>query len=273
MKKLWLITLTLIMALTLCFGLTACGDKTVEQLQNELGAILDGGNFEEGSVLNLNDIIAEKATEIIGKLEGNGIAIDDATKTYIYDIFVSKDNAEVQPDGKVKLTVPMPADEKAEGYNVYHMKDNGAVEVIPSTYKDGKVSFETDSFSWYVFTPTYNCTVASIVINGTLYVGNNLPSGAMIYCSSGELTAQNNGILKGAYVLGEETTLDLQINKPNQTFLGWYEAESFYNGNYTRPILKDTPVSTETSYTFKTDKNRICISDSFALLPVVRGCL
>ena len=156
MKKFWLLTLTLLMALTLCFGLTACGDKTVEQLQNELGALLEGGNFEEGSVLNVNDITAEKATEIIGKLEENGIAIDDATKTYIYDIFVSKDNAEVQPDGKVKVTVPMPADEKAEGYNVYHMKDNGAVEAIPSTYKDGKVSFETDSFSWYVFTPTYN---------------------------------------------------------------------------------------------------------------------
>ncbi len=71
MKKLWLITLTLIMALTLCFGLTACGDKTVEQLQNELGALLEGGNFEEGSILNLNeiDITAEKAAEIFEKLD------------------------------------------------------------------------------------------------------------------------------------------------------------------------------------------------------------
>ena len=109
MKKLWLITLTIVMSVMLCFGLASCGDKTVDQLQNELGALLEGGNFEEGSVLNLNDITAEKATEIIGKLEENGIAIDDATKTYIYDIFVSKDNAEVQPDGKVKVTVPMPA--------------------------------------------------------------------------------------------------------------------------------------------------------------------
>ena len=113
MKKFWLITLTLIMALALCFGLTACGGKTVEQLQNELGALLEGGNFEEGSVLNLNDVTEEKVTEVLGKLEENGIAIDDATKTYIYDIFVSKDNTEAQPDGKVKVTVPMPADEKA----------------------------------------------------------------------------------------------------------------------------------------------------------------
>lgn len=259
MKKLWLITLTLIMALTLCFGLTACGDKTVEQLQNELGALLEGGNFEEGSVLNLNDITAEKATEIIGKLEENGIAIDDATKTYIYDIFVSKNNAEVQPDGKVKVTVPMPADEKATGYNVYHMKDNGAIEAIPSTYNDGKVSFETDSFSWYVFTPTYNYVNVNVHFMGDLYVGSNKADGITIQSSYKPLTEYSPVVSKGTYLVGEETTLSVQINDPNLTFLGWYEAESFYNGNYDKPALKDTPVSTETSYTFKTEEQEYAV--------------
>ena len=262
MKKLWLITLTLGMALVLCFGLTACGDKTVEQLSNEAGATLEGGNFKEGSVLNLNDVTAENATEIIGKLEKNGIAIDDATKTYIYDIFVSKDNAEVQPDGKVKVTIPMPADEKAEGYNVYHMKDNGTVEVIPSTYKDGKVSFETDSFSWYVFTPTYNYVNVHFI--GDLYVGCNLFDGVVIHSSYKPLTEYSPVVSKGAYLVGEETTLELQINNQNHTFLGWYEAESFYNGNYEKPVLKDTPVSTDITYTFTTDQNEYAVYAVFA---------
>lgn len=264
MKKLWLITLSLVMAVMLCFGLTACGGKTVEQLQNELGALLEGGNFKEGSVLNLNDITAEKATEIIGKLEENGIAIDDETKTYIYDIFVSKDNAEVQPDGKVKVTVPMPADEKATGYNVYHMKDNGAVEVIPSTYKDSKVSFETDSFSWYVFTPTYNYVNVNVHFMGDLYVGCNLSDGVTIHSSYKPLTHYSPVVSKGTYLVGEETTLELQINNQNHTFLGWYEAESFYNGNYEKPVLKDAPVSTETTYTFTTDENEYAIYAVFA---------
>ena len=264
MKKLCLITLTLIMALTLCFGLTACFDKTVEQLQNELGALLEGGNFKEGSVLNLDkiEITEEKATEILNKLEDNGIVIDDETKTYIYDIFVSKDNAEVQPDGKVKITIPAPEDEKAEGYNVYHIKDNGAIESLPATLKDGKISFETDSFSWYVFTPTYN--YVNVHFMGDLYVGCNLFDGVVIHSSYKPLTQYSPVVSKGAYLVGEETTLELQINNQNHTFLGWYEAESFYNGNYEKPVLKDTPVSTEITYTFTTDKNEYAVYAVFA---------
>ncbi|MBE6566548.1 MAG: hypothetical protein E7659_05525 [Ruminococcaceae bacterium] len=236
MKKLWLITLTLIMALTLCFGLTACGDKTVEQLQNELGALLEGGNFKEGSVLNVNDITAERATEILGKLEDNGITIDDETKAYIYDIFVTKDNSEVQPDGKVKVTVPMPADEKAEGYNVYHMKDNGAVEVIPSTYKDGKVSFETDGFSSYIFTPTYNCVVSGILdsdVTGIVVDTDN----TVVYDPNGDTPLPNFESVKvtavapnGTFVLSaDKYTIDLgglDATKP-----GSYTVTYTYNKN------------------------------------------
>ena len=266
MKKFWLITLSLVMAVMLCFGLASCGNVTVEQLQNELGALLEGGNFEEGSILNLNEIeiTAEKAAEIFEKLEENGISINDETKTYIYDIFVSKNNAEVQPDGKVKVTVPMPADEKATGYNVYHMKDNGAIEAIPSTYKDGKVSFETDSFSWYVFTPTYNYVNVNVHFMGNLYVGCNLSDGVTIHSSYKPLTEYSPVVSKGTYLVGEETTLELQINHQNHTFLGWYEAENFYNGNYNKPVLKDTPVSTETTYTFTTDKDEYAVYAVFA---------
>jgi len=224
------------MALTLCFGLTACGDKTVEQLQNELGALLEGGNFKEGSVLNVNDITAERATEILGKLEDNGITIDDETKAYIYDIFVTKDNSEVQPDGKVKVTVPMPADEKAEGYNVYHMKDNGAVEVIPSTYKDGKVSFETDGFSSYIFTPTYNCVVSGILdsdVTGIVVDTDN----TVVYDPNGDTPLPNFESVKvtavapnGTFVLSaDKYTIDLgglDATKP-----GSYTVTYTYNKN------------------------------------------
>lgn len=264
MKKLWLITLSLIMAFMLCFGLTACSDTTVEQLFNEIGAIIEGGNFKEGSVFNLDkiDITEEKATEILNKLEDNGITIDDETKTHIYDIFVTNGNTEVQPNGSVKVTIPAPEDENAEGYNVYHVKDSGAIESIPTTYQDGKISFETDSFSYYVLVPTYN--FVNVSFKGNLYVGSNLFDGITIYSSYEPLTQYSSTISKGIYLLGEETTLDLQINNPNQTFLGWYEAEDFYLDNYEKPVLKDAPVSTETSYTFKTDKNEYAIYAVFA---------
>lgn len=74
---------------------------------------------------------------------------------YIYDIFVSKGEKELQPNGKVKVTVPMPADEAVTGYTVYHIVDGGEPQTVPSTYADGKVSFETDGFSVYVFVPIF----------------------------------------------------------------------------------------------------------------------
>lgn len=157
MKKLWLITLTLVMAVMLCFGLSACG--TLDQLENEFGATIEGGGFKKGSTLNLNEITVteEKGTEILEQLAKGGISINDETKAYIYDIFVTdKKNVEVQPDGAVKVTIPAPADEQAEGYNVYHIKDSGVIENIPATLANGKITFETDSFSTYVIVPQYN---------------------------------------------------------------------------------------------------------------------
>jgi hypothetical protein len=243
------------MAVALCAGLTACGgNKTVDQLTNELGALLEGGNFKEGSVLNLNKIemTEEKATEILGKLEDNGITIDDESKAYIYDIFVTKDDAEVQPDGTVKVTIPAPADEKAEGYNVYHIKDNGVIESIPATYADGKVTFETDSFSVHILVPTYN--FVNFTYKGELYVGATHLDYGKILCNGQELTEEDPKLLKGTYLFGEDVTLEVEVTEKNYTFLGWYEAESYYLGNYAKPILKDTPVSTEKTYTFNKEE-------------------
>lgn len=264
MKKLWLIALALVLSAMLCFCLASCGEVTVDQLMSEFGALLEGGGFAEGSIFNFDQIelTEEKADKVFDLLDEFGISIDDQAKTYIYDIFVTKNNVEVQPDGKVKITIPAPEDEEAEGYNVYHVKDNGAVESIPATLEDGQVSFETDGFSTYVLTPTYNCVVFRRV--GDLVVGCNMPDGVMIHSSYAPLVNDGPSIFKGTYRVGEETTLDLQVNHPNYTFLGWYEAEEYYLGNFEKPVLKDTPVSTEKSYTFRSDETEYAIYAVFA---------
>ena len=125
MKKFWIIATTLVMVIALCAGLTACSESTVDQLTNELGALVEGGNFKEGSVLNLNEIklTDDEATDIVEKLENSGIAINDTTKGFIYDITVTKNNAEVQPEGKVKVTVPAPEDSKEDRYAYSRTED------------------------------------------------------------------------------------------------------------------------------------------------------
>ena len=159
MKKTLLSLLTLVLAVIMCLGLSGCG--TLKQLENEYGALIEGGGFKKGSTLNLNEIpvTEETANEVLEQLAKSGISIDDESKAYIYDIFVTnKKNEEVQPDGTVKVTIPAPADEKAEGYNVYHIKDSGAVENIPATLANGKITFETDGFSTYILVPSTTST-------------------------------------------------------------------------------------------------------------------
>lgn len=66
------------------------------------------------------------------------------------DISVESDGVKVQPDGKVRVSVPAPI-EGVEEYLVFHIKSESTVERLDCEFKDGKVIFETDSFSPYVF--------------------------------------------------------------------------------------------------------------------------
>lgn len=141
--------LTLVFALSL---LTACDEDvqtTIDNLVNEYGAMVEGGSFPEGSVL-ISTPIDETSDE--GKGAMNAIKDQEYNlfkPVYIFDVSVIKDNAKVQPNGKVKVTIPVMAN-LASYRAVLHIKDDGNVEKLTATYQDGKVSFETDSFSIFV---------------------------------------------------------------------------------------------------------------------------
>lgn len=155
MKRSCFLFLTLLFTAALLLGLTSCSDNTVEQLQNEAGAILEGGSFEKGAVLNTSRLAATdpKVTVAFEKLEGLGISSFDRENALIYDISVTKNGKEVQPVGAVTLTFPLSAGAHVTGFQVYHMDDGGSLTTIPSTYANGKVSFKTDHFSLYIFIP------------------------------------------------------------------------------------------------------------------------
>ena len=142
---------TAMLCMALCFAFAGCSKAPV-QLQNELGALLEGGGFEKGSslVTDLIETTGEKGQEIISLLEGQNY--DKDGEVSIYDIFVAKDGNEVQPNGKVKITLPAPF-ESESGYITFHIRSNNIVEALKTVYEDGNISFETDSFSTFVVTP------------------------------------------------------------------------------------------------------------------------
>ena len=147
MKKKSLIFLMLALVLSLCLALVACADKNggVKKLTAESGITLDGV-FENDSVLK-----AEHHTSDSEQGKAAIAAIDkpyDSAKIAIFDISVSKNGEKIQPNGKVKVTMPKPFE--SDGYVTYHIKGDNAVEELATTVDGNKIYFETTGFSYFV---------------------------------------------------------------------------------------------------------------------------
>ncbi len=154
-KKLLCVISVMIVALCLCFfascnGCNGCGGKTGE-LKSSMGVTLTGGNFGKKAKLITEkvEMTEENVKSTIDKLPEEYKLLADEKMTTI-DISVESDGVKVQPDGKVRVSVPAPI-EGVEEYLVFHIKSESIVERLDCEFKDGNVVFETDSFSPFVF--------------------------------------------------------------------------------------------------------------------------
>ena len=164
-KKLLCVISAILVALSLCFfaSCDGCngGGKTGE-LKSSMGVTLTGGNFGKKAKLITEkvEMTEENAKSMIDKLPEEYKLLANEKMTTI-DISVESDGVKVQPDGKVKVSVPAPI-EGVEEYMVLHIKNEDNVERLDCEFKDGNVIFETDSFSPFVFFD--NSDTAALVI-------------------------------------------------------------------------------------------------------------
>ena len=153
-KKLLCVISAILVALSLCIfaSCDGCngGGKTGE-LKSSMGVTLTGGNFGEKAKLITEkvEMTEENVKSTIDKLPEEYKLLANEKMTTI-DISVESDGVKVQPDGKVKVSVPAPI-EGVEEYLVFHIKSESIVERLDCEFKDGNVVFETDSFSPFVF--------------------------------------------------------------------------------------------------------------------------
>lgn len=148
MKTKSLLFLALALALSLCLALVACGDKgnAAIELGSDSGVSVVGV-FDNGSALSATHHTTDSEQ---GKTAIS--AIDkpyDSAKVAVFDISVSKNGEKVQPDGKVKVTLPKPFESEL-GYVTYHVKDDNTVEELATTVDGNNLTFETTSFSYFV---------------------------------------------------------------------------------------------------------------------------
>lgn len=148
MKTKSLLFFALALALSLFLALVACGDKgnAATELGSDSGVSVVGV-FDNGSTLSatIHATDSEKGKTAIS-------AIDkpyDSAKVAVFDIALIKGDEKVQPNGKVKVTLPKPF-ESEHGYVTYHIKDDNTVEELATTVDGNNLTFETTSFSYFV---------------------------------------------------------------------------------------------------------------------------
>jgi len=261
-KKLLCVIFVILCALSLCVfascnGCNGCGGKTNE-LKSSMGVTLTGGNFGKKAKLITEkvEMTEETAKSTIDKLPEEFRLLADE-KMVTIDISVESDGVKVQPDGKVKVSVPAPI-EGVEEYMVFHIKSENIVERLDCEFKDGKVIFETDSFSPYVFLDNSD--------SSALVIKNPGPCEGTVIVSS-EFKFYNRleyRVIDKIYS-GEEKTIYSKANKKLNLSVecgydfvldGWFMEK---DGK-----IESTPFSTESRFDYETVAGTTTIVCKFA---------
>lgn len=261
-KKLLCVISVMLVALSLCFfascnGRNGCGGKTGE-LKSSMGVTLTGGNFGKKAKLITEkvEMTEETVKSTIDKLPEEFKLLADEKMTTI-DISVESDGVKVQPDGKVRVSVPAPI-EGVEEYLVFHIKSENKVERLDCEFKDGNVIFETDSFSPYVFLDNSD--------SSALVIKNPGPcEGTVIVSFEIEFFYGLEYRLIDKIYSGEEKTIYSRANKKlvlsvecgyGFVFGGWFVEK---DGE-----IESAPFSTESAIDYQTVANEKTIVCKFA---------
>ena len=138
--------LVVALSLFLFAGCSSCGGckgKTNE-LKSSTGVTLSGGGFGKQAKLVTDKIqLTEDAIpHTLDKLPEEYRTLTDS-EIVAMDISVQDNGVKVQPDGKVRISVPAPI-AGVKKYLVFHIKSETEVEELDCTFENGNLMFETD---------------------------------------------------------------------------------------------------------------------------------
>lgn len=130
---------------------TVCGKEETDSIpklnvieDEKTGIEIEFDNeYNSGVEIKVEEVFDGNSFELLEKAYGG-------VKTKVFDISTIKDGIKVQPNGKVKVRIPLPNGFGKNPVWVNYIDSvNGTVTKIPSTVVNGYVEFETDHFSYY----------------------------------------------------------------------------------------------------------------------------
>ncbi|MEG0593097.1 MAG: X2-like carbohydrate binding domain-containing protein, partial [Coprobacillus sp.] len=117
----------------------------------------DEREFESSIILTIKSEPQEKMNEFNDEV--NKVA-SGYSLCGLYDVKLLKDGIEIQPDGKIKISIPLVNIIKPmTDLQVVYIDDEGKVTIIPSEVKDGYLVFITDHLSYYGIIGKVNITI------------------------------------------------------------------------------------------------------------------
>lgn len=137
------------------FKIEKYGNCNVEIICNDEVVLTDSST--EIKLSADNDVLPENTQMVVNKISSGSTYIlventlkDSTSKLYVYDITLTSAGTEVQPNGKVKISIPVPSDIDTSKLVIYRISENGEKTEYEVTVEDGYATFETDHFSTYV---------------------------------------------------------------------------------------------------------------------------
>lgn len=95
-------------------------------------------------------LIVNKVTEGKSYIDVEQALGSNVSKFELYDISLVSNNATIQPNGKVKISIPVPNGYDTSKLVVYRIAEDGTKTKYETTISNGYITFETDHFSNYV---------------------------------------------------------------------------------------------------------------------------
>lgn len=144
-------------------SITKTDSKTNIKLEATSGMIPDN------ATMNIVEISSGEDFEKIKNV------LDGIKNFKAYDITLKSDDTNIKPQGKVKISIPIPVGFDTSNLIVYGIEKDGTKTEYQVKVADGYATFETDTFSTYV--------LGEKVSNETQNNGNS---------NTGETTTENN---------------------------------------------------------------------------------
>ena len=103
-----------------------------------------------GITLTGKESILNENMELEANLLTSGDLYDKVKETLnndkftLYDLYLLENNLEVQPDGTITISIPVPADYDGAKCKMYRVNADGSITEITAVLQDGKLVFDTD---------------------------------------------------------------------------------------------------------------------------------